>query len=169
MPPSSTPIAAPEPAIAPRMPSALFRSGPSSNVTNVMEKTEGDRMAAAAPWSARAAISMPSEVEKPHGTARAAKETGRATKTRRLQRTSPAHVARAAAEQQEAAEGERVAADHPLEVLRREVEVFLDLGECHVDDRDVQNDHQVRDSEYCERLPAAWIRGHASPLVTGLT
>ena len=50
-PPRSTPIAAPEPAIAPRMPSALFRSAPSAKVTSVIEKTDGERIAPAAPCS----------------------------------------------------------------------------------------------------------------------
>ena len=48
-PPTSSPIAAPPPAIAPRIPSALLRSDPSSNVTVTIEKTDGDRTAAAAP------------------------------------------------------------------------------------------------------------------------
>src|SRR5256886_12876983 len=48
-PPSRRPIAAPEPAIAPRTPSALLRSDPSSNVTDTIEKTDGDNTAPAAP------------------------------------------------------------------------------------------------------------------------
>src|SRR5207248_7391407 len=64
-PPRRTPIAAPEPAIPPRMPSALLRSGPSSKVTVTIEKTEGERIAPAAPWANRAAISIPDETESP--------------------------------------------------------------------------------------------------------
>jgi hypothetical protein len=42
-------MAAPLPAIAPRIPSALLRSEPSWNVTVTIEKTEGDKIAPAAP------------------------------------------------------------------------------------------------------------------------
>ena len=52
-PPSNTPIAAPEPAIPPRMPSALLRSEPSANVTETMENTDGERIAPAIPWRKR--------------------------------------------------------------------------------------------------------------------
>jgi hypothetical protein len=48
-PPRSRPIAAPLPAIAPRIPRATLRSDPSLNVTETMEKTDGDRIAPAAP------------------------------------------------------------------------------------------------------------------------
>ena len=65
MPPSRTPMAAPEPAIAPRMPSALFRSAPSRKVTSVIEKTDGERIAPAAPWRRRIAISIPEETREP--------------------------------------------------------------------------------------------------------
>ena len=65
MPPSSTPTAAPLPPIAPQIPSALFRSEPSSNVVVMIESAAGERIAAPRPCTARAAISMPSEVESP--------------------------------------------------------------------------------------------------------
>jgi hypothetical protein len=64
-PPRRTPIAAPEPAMPPRMPSALFRSAPSRKVTRTMEKTDGERIAPAAPWRSRATISISDEVERP--------------------------------------------------------------------------------------------------------
>ncbi len=64
-PPRMTPIAAPAPEMAPRIPSALFRSGPSSKVTEVMEKTDGERIAPAAPCATRAPISIAEEVERP--------------------------------------------------------------------------------------------------------
>ena len=67
-------------------------------------------------------------------------------------------VTRAPAQQQKAAERERVCADYPLEARRREVEAPLDRRQRNVDDRHVEDNHQVRDAEYCERLPASWIR-----------
>ena len=66
-------MAAPEPAIAPRMPSALFRSAPSRKVTSVIEKTDGARIAPAAPWSRRIAISIPEETERPQRSEETAK------------------------------------------------------------------------------------------------
>ena len=58
-------MAAPEPAIAPRVPRALFRSAPSRKVTSVIEKTDGERIAPAAPCTRRIAISIPDETERP--------------------------------------------------------------------------------------------------------
>ena len=65
MPPSRTPMAAPEPATAPSTPSALLRSLPSSNVTVVIENTDGERIAAAAPWSMRATTRTPADHASP--------------------------------------------------------------------------------------------------------
>ena len=119
MPPSSTPIAAPEPAIAPRMPSALLRSAPSSKVTmrDREDRRREDRAGRA--LERPGGDQHPVEVEKPHRSEKAAKSDEADHED-----LAPAEqVAGAPAEQQEAAEGERVAADDPLEVLGREVEV----------------------------------------------
>jgi hypothetical protein len=90
MPPRRTPIAAPEPAIAPRMPSALFRSDPSSNVTETIEKTDGERIAPAAPWARRAAMSIPAETERPQISEVTAKRPSPIMKSMRRPRRSPA-------------------------------------------------------------------------------
>ena len=74
-----TPIAAPEPAIAPSTPSALFRSAPSSNVTSVIEKTDGERIAPAAPWQSRKATSAAADHASPQ----------RSEKTREQERGRP--------------------------------------------------------------------------------
>ena len=93
-PPSSTPMAAPEPAIPPRMPSALFRSAPSLNVTKVIEKTDGERIAPAAPWARRAAMSMPGLVDSP-AQSEVAKNSARPTmNSRRRPSRSPARPPR---------------------------------------------------------------------------
>ena len=88
-PPRSTPIAAPEPAIAPRIPSALFRSAPSRKVTDVIEKTDGESAAPASPWSARAPISIPAETERPQRSEKSAKDARPAMKSFRRPSTSP--------------------------------------------------------------------------------
>jgi hypothetical protein len=66
-----------------------LRSEPSSNVTETIEKTEGARIAPARPWSARAAISIPAEVEKPHRSEKAAKSKRPSMKSRRRPSRSP--------------------------------------------------------------------------------
>ena len=90
MPPSRTPIAAPEPAIAPSTPSALFRSAPSSNVTVTIENTDGERIAAAAPWSIRATTSTPAVQASPQSSENAQKAASPTMKTMRRPRMSPA-------------------------------------------------------------------------------
>ena len=97
----------------------------------------------------------------------------RGSQRRRRKQRKPNHqdpaaaeqVRRTTAEQQEAAERERVRADDPLEILLREMQVLLDRRQRDVHDRDVENDHQVGDSEDCERLPALGIfmRRHLAP------
>jgi hypothetical protein len=67
---------------------------------------------------------------------------------------SAEQVAHAPSEQEEPAEGERIARDDPLEVLGRKAEIGLDRRERHVHDRDVEHDHEVRDAQDRERLPA---------------
>src|SRR6266508_3773316 len=135
-PPARTPIAAPEPAVAP-----------------------------GSPCSARKAINMPEEVARPHASEKRAKAPRPTMKSQRLPRRSPTRPPR----EQKAAERERVAADDPLEVLGGEIEVCLNRRKCDVHDRDVENDHQVGDSEDGEGLPALGIfmRRHAAPLSSG--
>ena len=60
---------------------------------------------------------------------------------------APEDVGETTAQQQKAAEDERIRADHPLQVLLREAQVFLDGRQRDVDDRDVQNDDELRDAE----------------------
>ncbi len=64
-PPASTPTAAPEPPIAPQMPSALLRSGPSANSVVMIESAAGEMIAAPRPCRARAPISTPSDQASP--------------------------------------------------------------------------------------------------------
>ena len=101
------------------MPSALLRSAPSANVTEMIEKTDGARIAPAAPWSEA------HRDEHPGGDREAAEEREEREEREpdHEEPAAPEQVAHAAAEEQEAAERERVAAHDPLEVLGREVEI----------------------------------------------
>ena len=89
-PPMSTPIAAPDPAMPPRMPSALFRSAPSANVTRVIEKTDGERIAPAAPCSSRATMSISEDVDNPARSEVTRKSASPTMNTFRRPRMSPA-------------------------------------------------------------------------------
>src|SRR3954451_5959117 len=65
MPPSSSPNAAPPPAMAPKMPNALARSDESTNVVLSSPSAEGASMAPNAPCSAGAATSTSNEFAAP--------------------------------------------------------------------------------------------------------
>ena len=64
-PPRIRPTEAPPPAIAPKIPNALGRSGDPANVTVSSDSAEGARRAPNAPCSVRAATSTPNESAKP--------------------------------------------------------------------------------------------------------
>jgi len=59
-----------------------------------------------------------------------------------------------AAQQQEAAEGQPVGGDHPLQVRFREVQLPPDRRERHVDDREIDDRHEVGHGQHCEGAPA---------------
>ena len=56
---------------------------------------------------------------------------------------SAEQVARPGPEQEQAAEGEDVGVQHPGERARREAQALLDVRQGHVDDRRVEDDHQL--------------------------
>ena len=60
-----------------------------------------------------------------------------------------------AAEQQQAAERERVGGDHPLAVVVGEAEVALGGGQRDVDDRHVEDDHQLGDPDHRQDQPSS--------------
>ena len=70
-------------------------------------------------------------------------------------------VACPAAQQQEAAEDERVCVHDPLQVGARHLEVGLDRRQRDVDDRRVEDDHELRDADEDENEPRVLGRGHA--------
>ena len=78
-------------------------------------------------------------------------------------------VGHAPTEEQDAAEEDRVGGDHPLEALLAEVEVGLDRRQRDVDDRDVEDDHELGRHEDGEAKPSATIlriNGVASHLLS---
>ncbi len=106
-PPSSSPTDAPPPAIAPKMPNALARSGEPAKVTVSRPSAEGASSAPNAPCRARAATSIPNDCARPpiaeaHGEADQPGDEGP---------LAPEQVAELAAEQQQAAERQRVGGD----------------------------------------------------------
>jgi hypothetical protein len=70
-------------------------------------------------------------------------------------------VADPAREQEQAAEGDEEGVDDPGQVALAEVKVPLDRGQGDVHDRDVEDDHQLRQADDSERGPAAAIGGRA--------
>ena len=153
MPPASTPTAAPLPPIAPQIPSALFRSAPSSNVVVMIESAAGEMIAAPKPLHGARGDQHALEPASPQ-TRRRDREDRDAD-----HEDPPAaeQVGGAAAEQQEAAERDRVGGHHPLEARVREVERRADRRQRDVDDRDVEHRHEERGADERERLPAAWV------------
>ncbi len=87
-PPRSTPTAPPEPATAPHTPRALLRSAPSVNVIWRIDSAAGDMSAPPRPWTARAALIMPCDSEKPPTREASAKSTSPAMKISRRPRKS---------------------------------------------------------------------------------
>ncbi len=83
-PPASTPTAAPEPPIAPQTPSALLRSAPSSKVVMMIESAAGEMIAAPSPWTAREAMSTPSDQASPQRNDAIVNTTTPIRKSRRL-------------------------------------------------------------------------------------
>ena len=64
-------------------------------------------------------------------------------------------VSELAAREHEHGERERVTADHPLELGLRDVEVALDRGQRHEDDRVVEHDHEQPEGDRAQRPPLA--------------
>jgi len=66
---------------------------------------------------------------------------------------TPQQIGRPSSEQEKAAEDERVCADHPLEVLLREPEIGLNGRERDVDDRDIEDGHELHREDQRECKP----------------
>jgi hypothetical protein len=70
---------------------------------------------------------------------------------------APKQVAKASGEQKEAAERDQERVDDPGQVALREMEVALDRRQRHVDDRRVEDDHQLRQADHHQGKPAPLI------------
>ena len=66
-------------------------------------------------------------------------------------------VAETAGQEQQAAERDEERVDDPRQVRLAEAEVVLDRGQRDVHDRDVEDDHQLREADDDQRCPAAAI------------
>jgi hypothetical protein len=90
--------------------------------------------------------------------------------TPRMKRRRPAEQVREpASEQEDASEEDRVGGDHPLEAFLAEVEVGLDRRERDVHDRDVEDDHELRDDDDCQSDPSSTIFQWAHRLLQSLS
>ena len=157
MPPASTPTAAPEPPIAPQMPSALLRSGAflEAGRDDRERRRCDDRRAEALHGARRDQHALrPGETAEERG--------DREDRDADVEDAAPPEqVGRAAAEQEEPAERDRVRGDHPLEALLREVQRLADRRERDVDDRHVEHGHEERGADDRQRLPAVRVElGH---------
>ena len=138
----------------------MLRSRPSVKVVVRIERAAGVMVAAPRPWSARATMSDVSS----HANPQSREPTEKMTRPGHEHDAPADDVRQTAAEQQEAAEHERVGADDPLQVVLREPEIRLDRGKRDVDDRDVQDDEELRDAEKRQSKPFHAIRSdHAKP------
>ena len=154
-PPSSRPIDAPLPAIAPKIPNAFARSAASVKVVVSSDSAAGARIAPNSPCTARAATSMSKLCAAPP-TAEATAKPARPPMNVHLR---PKRSDEPPAEQQQAAEGQRVGGDDPLPLVVGEVQRVLGGGQRDVHDGRVEHDHQLGESEHREDAPASRVVG----------
>ncbi len=85
----------------------------------------------------------------------AAEASAKGFQTEHERPSLPEHVGAAAGQHQEAREHDRVRVDHPLELRGGEAQAGLDRGQGDVDDRQVEDHHELRDAAdpEQERLP----------------
>ena len=67
---------------------------------------------------------------------------------------APEQVGRATAEEQETAEGQTVGGHDPLEVGFAEMQAAADRGQCHIDNREIDDGHEERHGQDGESPPA---------------
>ena len=141
------------------MPSARLRSRPSAKVVVRIESAAGESSAAPSPCSERKAISEPSDQASPSSSELAVNSA----RPDHEQAPAAEQVGEPPAEHQHAAEEDRVGGDHPLQADLREVQVGLDRRQRDVDDRDVEDDHELRhDDQRRGRASAAGRRASAA-------
>ena len=105
----------------------------------MIDSVAGDSTAPLKPWSARAAISRLARVGE-----RAPERGQREQRGADEEHAAAAEqVGRAPAEHQEAGERQRVGVDHPLQAGGREMQPGAHRRQRDVDDRDVEDDHEL--------------------------
>src|SRR5207302_6108679 len=82
--------------------------------------------------------------------------------------TSADDVSQTTAKHEKAAKGERIAADDPLDVLSRQTESSLHRGQRHIDDCEVQDQHELRRAKQREYQIRAMSLMPATSFVVGL-
>ena len=152
-PPSSRPIAPPPPAMAPKMPNALPRSGGSVKVVVSSDERRG-REQRAEDALQRAGADEDAEALRGAADRRGDGEAEQAGDEHAL---AAEEVAEATAEQQQAAEGQGVGGDDPLAAVVGEAERVLGGRQGDVHDRRVEDDHELGDGEHGEDDPAPGV------------
>ena len=71
-------------------------------------------------------------------------------------RPASEEVGRPPAQEEEPTEGDPVCRHHPLQVRLGKMELLTDGGKGDVDNGQVDNGHEVRHRQECERTPAVW-------------
>ena len=150
-PPSSSPIAAPAPPIAPQIPNAVARSRGSVNVVLTRESAAGAISAANTPCSPRAATSIAEALRR----AADYRRGGESDRAGDKQPLAAEQIAEPPTGEQQAAERQRVRGHDPLAAVVGEMQRLLCRGQRDVDHRNVEHDHQLRDPEDREDPPAA--------------
>jgi hypothetical protein len=79
---------------------------------------------------------------------------------------APVAIVERAAHEDERGERQDIRVDRPDKVDRRDVELPLDRGQRDVHDRDIEQDHELREAGCCER-PALANSGHVVPMKNG--
>ena len=154
-PPATSPMAPPAAETVVNSPIARTRWAPSEKTLVRRASEDGAANAAPTPWRARAPSSIhPARANPPRSELSEKMATPR-RKVRRRPRRSPER----APEQEQTTEGQEVGVEDPGEPGPREMEAVLDVGQRHVDDRRVQNHHELsgQDDEQKHRLT-----GHAT-------
>src|SRR5215469_10151926 len=118
-------MAAPAMDTAEYTPIARFRSVPSGKVTAISDSEAGAASAPPMPWMARAVSSHAWSVASPPASEASANSAMPAMK-------------------QQPAEGQRVGIDDPFQVRPREVQRVPDVRQRDVNDRRIEDDHELR-------------------------
>ena len=165
-PPTITPIDAAMPPTAPKMPSALFRAGTLGE--RARDDREGGRRGHRRAESLRGP--RPDELGEPVG------ETGRQGGSGEHRHAGDQHQATAeqvggpAPEEEEATEHQPVGDGDPLQVRGVEPQIGLDRRDRHIDDGEVEDDHELgarHQRQDDAAVGGAGGRRHQSPLSAG--